>query len=89
MVKKLASLRADCLAFTVPGELNPVADSNVPAPDHKTIQGECALKSPHNVGEHLTVLFQAIGVKRRHDAAPTEVLYPDDDVSDVQALTWP
>lgn len=77
------------LAFMVPGQLHVVADSNLAAPDHVTIQGERAAEFTHNVCEHLTVLFQAVGIERCHDAAPTEVLYPDDDVSDVQALPRP
>ena len=77
------------LAFMVPGQLHVVADSNLAAPDHVTIQGKCALESPHDICKHLTVLFQAVRIERRHDAAPTEVLYPDDDVSDVQALPRP
>jgi hypothetical protein len=77
------------LAFMVPGQLHAVADSNLAAPNHVTIQGERATESPHDVCKHLTVLFQAVGIESRHDAAPTEILYPDDDVSDVQALPGP
>ncbi len=77
------------LAVMVPSQLHMVADSNFAAPDHETIQGKRALESPHDVCKHLTVLFQAVGIERRHDAAPTEVLYPDDDVSNVQALPGP
>jgi hypothetical protein len=77
------------LAFMVPGQLYAVADSNLSAPDYVTIQGKRALESSHDVCKHLTVLFQAVGIERRHDAASTEVLYPNDDLSDAQALPWP
>ena len=66
-----------------------ISGLNLPTPDHITIQREHAAKFPHNVGEYLTVLFQTIWVKRRHDATPTEILYPNDDVPDAQALPWP
>ena len=76
-------------AVMVPGQLHAVADSNLAVPDHVTIQGERAAKFPHDVCEYLTVLFQAVWIKRRHDAAPTEILDPDDDLSDVKALPRP
>ena len=85
----LIPLRADGRAFMVPDQLNSVSDSNLAAPDHVTIQGKRALESPHDVCKDLTVLFQTIGIECGHDAAPTKVLYPDDDVSDVQALPGP
>lgn len=66
-----------------------VAAPNLTAPNHETIQGERAAKSVHDVGQHLPILFQAIWIKRRHDAATTEVLDSDDDVSDVQTLPRP
>ena len=77
------------LAFMVPGQLYAVADANLAAPDHVTIQGERAAEFPHDVCEYLTVLLQGIGVKRRHDAAPTKVLDSDHDLSDTQTLPWP
>ena len=73
----------------VPGQLDCVADSNVSTPDYITIQGKRAAEFPCDVREYLTVLFQAVWIERRHDAAPAEVLYPDDDASDVQALPGP
>jgi hypothetical protein len=73
----------------VSGQLHGVADSNLAAPDHVTIQGERAPEFPHDVCEHLTILFQAVGIKRRHDAAPTKILDSDDNVSDMQALSGP
>jgi hypothetical protein len=71
------------------GQFYGISDSNLATPNHVTIQGERAVEFPRDVLEHLTVLFQAVGVKRRHDATPTEILYPNDDVSDAQALAWP
>jgi len=85
----LILLRTDGLAFTVPNQLDGIADSNLAAPDHVTIQGERAVEFPYDVCEHLTVLFQRVGIERRHDAAPTQVLNPDDDISDAQALPGP
>jgi hypothetical protein len=85
----LISLYADGLAFTVSSQLDCIADSNFSAPDHVTIQGKRAAKFPYDVCEYLTVLFQAVRIERCHDAAPTEILDPDDDVSDVQTLPGP
>jgi hypothetical protein len=73
----------------VSGQLYGVADSNLAAPDHVTIQGERTPEFPHDVCEHLMILFQAVGIKRRHDAAPTKILDSDDNVSDMQALSGP
>jgi hypothetical protein len=77
------------LALTLPSQLSCVADSNVSAPDHETIQSERAAESPHDIRQHLTILFQTVRIKRRHDAAPAEILDSDDDLSDVQALPGP
>jgi hypothetical protein len=73
----------------VSSQLHVVADSNLTAANHEAIQGKCALEFPHDVCEYLTILFQAVGIKRCHNAAPTEILYPDDDISDVQTLPGP
>ena len=83
------SLRADSLALMLWDQLHGISDSNLASPDHVTIQGERTAEFPHDVCEHLAVLFQAVGIERCHDAAPTKVLDPDDDVSDVQALPGP
>ena len=85
----VASQRMSGLALTVPSQLNCVADSNVSAPDHETIQSERAAESPHDIRKHLTILFQTVRIKRRHDAAPAEILDSDNDVSDVQTLPRP
>jgi hypothetical protein len=49
VIRTFIFLRATRLAFTMPGQLYAVADANVAAPDHVTIQGKCALESPHDV----------------------------------------
>ena len=89
VIRKFICLRATRLAFTMPGQFDSVADLNVSAPDHETIQGERALESPHDVCQHLAVLFQAVGIERRHDATPAEILDSDNHASDVQALPGP
>jgi len=66
-----------------------ISNSNLATPDHVTIQGERAAEFVRDILEHLTVLFQAVRVKCRHDATPTEILYSNDDVPDAQALAWP
>lgn len=71
------------------GQFDAVADTDFPVSNHVTIQGKRAAEFPHDVCEYLTVLFQAIGIERRHDAAPTEVLDSDDHASDVQTLPGP
>src|SRR6185295_12693392 len=59
-----------------------ISNSNLATPDHVTIQGERAAEFVRDILEHLTVLFQAVRVKCRHDATPTEILYSTDDAPD-------
>jgi hypothetical protein len=66
-----------------------VDDSNLAPLDHVTIQREHAAEFLHDTRERLTVLFQAVWVKRCHEATPTKALDPDDDVSNPQALPRP
>src|SRR6185295_18938139 len=83
------SLCADSLALVLWDQLHGISDANFASPDHVTIQSKRAAEFPRDVLEHLTVLFQAVRVKCRHDTTPTEILYSNDDVPDAQALAWP
>jgi hypothetical protein len=66
-----------------------ISNSNLATPDHVTIQGERPAEFPRDTLEYLTVLFQGVWVKCRHDTTPTKILYPNDDIPDTQALAWP
>jgi hypothetical protein len=70
-------------------QLSGISNSNLATSNHVTIQSERAAEFPRDVLEHLTVLFQAVRVKCRHDTTPTEILYSNDDVPDAQTLAWP
>jgi len=86
----LIPLCKENLIFMLRDQLDGIADLYLASLDHVTIQREHPIKFLHDVREHLTILLQAVRVKRRHDATPTKVLDPDEDASsNAQTLTGP
>lgn len=75
--------------LTVFNQFHGVTNAEFAALNHVAVQGKLAVEFPHDFLKHATVLLLIGGIKRGHYAAHTEVLNPDNDLPDAQALAGP
>ena len=75
--------------FMIAEQLNGIAQMDLTAVNHVTIQRQFAIEFLDDLLEYTVILLQRVGVKGGHDTATAQILHANQNCSDAQAFARP